>query len=110
MYQVTINSRGRAFPSRVSKTQGDRVPVVFDFSLLLAQITAFEVKGDMPVDSSSLSGSRVTVNTGAGQECRTYDLTVSATDGNETREVTIQVKVEDRERGWADGCACGGYY
>ena len=112
MHQITVNSRGLARPNRLSKAQGDRPAVVFDFSLLFADdITAYTVKGDMPTESDSSTGKRVSLTLGAGQECRLYDLTVNATDGAQTREVTIQVKVAERERGWsADGCACGGYY
>lgn len=86
--------------------------VVFDFSLLFASaISSYTVKGDMPTESDSGTGKRVSITLGAGQECRLYDLTVNATDGTETREVTIQVKVAERERGWsAYGCGCGGYY
>jgi len=112
MHQITVNSRGLARPSMLYKAQGDRPVVVFDFSLLFsADVSSYTVKGDMPTESDSSTGKRVTVTLGAGQECRLYDLTVNATDGTETREVTIQVKVAERERGWsADGCACGGYY
>lgn len=112
MHQITVNSRGLARSNKLYKAQGDRPVVVFDFSLLFASdISSYTVKGDMPTESDSSTGKRVSVTLGAGQECRLYDLTISATDGTETREVTIQVKVAERERGWsADGCACGGYY
>jgi|TARA_A100000171_G_scaffold4204_2_gene3459 hypothetical protein len=112
MHQITANSRGLARPNVLYKAQGDRPQVVFDFSLLFTgNIQTYTVKGDMPTESDSSTGKRVTLTLGAGQECRTYDLAVNATDGTTTREVTIQVKVKERERGWsADGCACGGYY
>lgn len=110
MQTVIVNSRGLARPTRLYKTQGDRTPVVFDFSLLLGDLSSYEVKGDMPTTSSSLDGGRVTVNLDAGQECRLYDLTVNAANDTEAREVTVQVKVQERERGWnAEGCAGGGY-
>lgn len=112
MHQITVNSRGLARPNKLDKAQGDRPVVVFDFSLLFASdISSYTVKGDMPTESDSSTGKRVTVTLGAGQECRLYDLTVNATDGTQTREVTVQVKVAERERGWnAYGCGCGGYY
>jgi len=112
MHQITVSSRGLARPNVLYKAQGDRPEVVFDFSLLFAgNIQTYTVKGDMPTESDSSTGKRVTLTLGAGQECRLYDLTVNATDGAQTREVTIQVKVAERERGWnADGCGCGGYY
>ncbi len=112
MHQITVNSRGLARPNKLHKAQGDRPVVVFDFSLLFpGNISSYAVKGDMPTESDSSTGKRVSITLGAGQECRLYDLTVNATDGTQTREVTIQVKVAERERGRsADGCGCGGYY
>ena len=78
--------------------------------LFTGNVSSYTVKGDMPTESDSSTGKRVSVTLGAGQECRLYDLTISATDGTETREVTIQVKVAERERGWSADPCCGGYY
>ena len=96
MRTIIVNSRGQVRPTRVTKEQGDVLPLVFDFSLLLPTVDSYTVQGDMPV---------------TGQACRTYDLVVRATGNGETRAATVQVKVEDRERGWNSmDCGCGGYW
>ncbi len=111
MRTIIVNSRGLVRPDRIIKEQRDVTPVVFDFGLLLPAVDSYTVAGDAPVQSHSQVGSRITVTLGTGQACRLYDLRVSATGGGETRAATVQVRVEDRERGWNSmDCGCGGYW
>ena len=96
MRTIIVNSRGQVRPTRVTKEQGDVLPLVFDFSLLLPTVDSYTVQGDMPVTGHSQDGSRITVTLNTGQACRIYDLVVRATGNGETRAATVQVKVEDR--------------
>ena len=111
MQTIIVNSRGQVRPTRATKEQGDVLPLVFDFSLLLPVVDSYTVQGDMPVTGHTRDGSRITVTLNTGQACRIYDLVVRATGNGETRAATVQVKVEDRERGWNSmDCGCGGYW
>lgn len=102
MRSVIVNSRGKLSLSRVRKERRDVTPILFDFSLLfdgVDEIESFEIDGDAPVKSSVQSGKKIIVTIDSGQAYRVYDLAVIATAQGETRSATIQVEVEDRERG-----------
>lgn len=97
---VIVNSRGLVRPSCITKERRDITPVTFDFSLLLPTVDSYTIDGDAPITGDSQDGSRITVTLDAAQADRLYDLAVIATGGGETRAATVQVKIEDRERGW----------
>lgn len=102
-------------PPRLTKERRDVTPVTFDFSQLFDTIDSYTIDGDMPIVSDSTDGTTVTVVLDAGQADRLYDLAVVAVSGNETRAATVQVNVEDRERGYNSlhGSGywwCGGYW
>lgn len=100
MRTVIVNSRGKVMPTRIHKEHRDITPVAFDFSLLLPSVDSYTVEGDMPITGDAQDGTTVTVTLDEGQAQGLYDLAVIASGGGETRAATIQIKVEDRERGW----------
>jgi len=112
MRRVTVNSRGEVRPERINVNYKDNTRVVFDFGLLMPSVDSYSVEGDARVKDHSKMGSRITVDLNESQACRLYDLVVVASGNGETRAATVQIKTEDRRRGWNSftGRFFGGYW
>lgn len=94
-----VNSKGDVTPKRLRKAPNDVLVVYVDFGLFfgsaMASLVTVRPESGLTVGTTSVASNIATVPVSGGQDGSTYDLSVKLTAAGETKEVVIQVSVED---------------
>lgn len=95
---VSVNSRGTPSKNWIGKAPEDILTVKFDFGLFFdgsATSHTSSVTGELGIESSALLDNIVTVVISGGENGGTPSLVVSATDGTETKQVSLEIVVDN---------------
>ena len=109
---VSVNSRGNPSKSWIAKAPDDIITVKFDFGLFFdgsATSHTSSVTGELGIESSALLDNIVTVVISGGENGGTPSLVVSATDGTETKQVSLEIVVDNfLDEATSSGSGSGG--
>lgn len=95
---VSVNSRGTPSKNWIGKAPEDILTVKFDFGLFFdgaATSHTSSVTGELGIESSALLDNIVTVVISGGENGGTPSLVVSATDGTDTKQVSLEIVVDN---------------